>query len=142
MPITLTPSEVEQLTGSTVTQAVIDLAADWIDSDTNLTPDEHVTTRDISESSVKAAWAIVAQRLSDQIAGTGMPVVSESQGDYSYTTTIEAAVRSAGDLLSGVPRKLLRLTAGSWHTIGSSVTDVRPHWFWPDIDQQADGFIR
>jgi len=124
MPVTLTVPEVSDLTGVTVssddiTMAASDditMAAALIDEQTSYTVDEHVTDRLVAEILVKAGWAMCAVRVSRLLSEDGdAAVISETQGDYSYTEDAGIA-RSLklGQITDGRPAELLRLPRGYW----------------------------
>lgn len=123
-----------------ITDAQIELAAQYIASETGSTVVEHVDDRGIALVSVKAAWAVVAARMSEGLEAYTLDVLaSESQGDYSYSASTYAQL-PIRDLLAGLPRQLLRLTAATWSTAYGSARPAA-HPFWKDLDQQAPGFV-
>jgi hypothetical protein len=139
---TLSGTEVCGFTGRDgVNDAQIALASEYITTQTGSTVDEHVDDRGIAVVSVRAAWSVVAARMSDELGAYTLDVLaSESQGDYAYTNSSQAQLVTR-DLLAGLPRQLLRISAATWTTAyGDGGTGRHP--FWSDIDMQPDGFIR
>lgn len=109
MTVTLTPAEVESITGvADVTVAAI-TTADWlIDDETGFTPARHVTDRGLQADVVQMAWAIVAARVSIGAKSVGAEAVTaETQGDYQVTTDVGVSEKYAQDYLAGMPRQLL-----------------------------------
>lgn len=116
MPATLTPAQAEALTGVTVTENDITLAASLIDSQTGHTPSEHVDERLISLLQVQAAWAMVATRVHRMLTTDDTTAVtSETQGDYSYSEDagLARALRWS-NVCDGRPQELLNLSRARW----------------------------
>lgn len=116
MPATLTVGQVEALTGVTVTDNDITLAASLIDSQTGHTPSEHVDERLIASLSVQAAWSLVAVRVHRMLTGDDTTAVtSETQGDYSYSESVTLAQSLRwSNVTDGRPQELLGLSRARW----------------------------
>ena len=115
--VTLTPTEVLDLTGETVTQNHIDLAADQIkEYPPYLTPTEHRDDRSVPEASVKAGWAVASVNVRDSLVGGSSEndgVLSESQDDYSYSRS-EAAARGTLKIIDSTVRRYLHIPEAVW----------------------------
>lgn len=140
MAIVMDPATVLAVTGATVPQLAIDVAAELIETRTGNTPDGNVDNRSLSEASVSTAWAIIATRVDARTRGGDSAPISESESDYSYSVDRNEAVR-ARDLFHGLPMDLLNLSASSWSHRHGMGTMVPAHPFWDDLDQQYPGFV-
>ena len=119
MTVTLTVAQVENLTGSTVTDADINLASQLMDDQTGYTPSEHNDDRAISVLNVQAAWAIVAARVHRMLHDDDTTAVtSETQGDYSYAADV-GLIRATrfSNVCDGRPQELLNLNRARWSHI-------------------------
>jgi hypothetical protein len=107
------------MTGTTVTPVDITVAAEMIDDQTDHSPDEHNTVRAIEVDVVRSAWAIVAARVhTTMMAATDGAVTSETQGDYSYTTSEALAKHDRfADVTDGMPSQLLNISKAVWSHI-------------------------
>lgn len=116
MPATLTVGQVESLTGATVADTDITLAASLIDSQTGHTPSEHVDERLIAALQVQAAWALVAVRVHRMLTTDDTTAVtSETQGDYSYAESVTLAQSLRwSNVCDGRPQELLNLHRARW----------------------------
>jgi hypothetical protein len=114
--VALTPSDVSWLTGRTVKEEDIALAASLIDEQTGYTVDEHVDERGVSVMQVQAAWAMVAVRVNLMLSDVGSEAVtSETQGDYTYTEDAKiAATFRFGNVTDGRPSELLNRDRARW----------------------------
>lgn len=117
MAVTLTTDTAEAFTRTTgITDADITAASNLIQWQTGYTPDQHNTARSIPSVMVQMAWSIVAARVGqgvqDAASTDGQAVVSESQGDYSYSLDLAEAENHRGDPLHGLPRVLLNEATG------------------------------
>lgn len=123
--LTLTPEQVEQVVpGARVTALDIADAADQIAQITGRTVTEHGDdatdgVRLIPVASVRRAWAVVTARLvfltADSVSGG---VTSQSMDGVTYTIDPELLEKVRGDILTGLPRQLLRINHGTWQRIG------------------------
>lgn len=116
MALRLTANEVADITGSTVTDAMITVAATVIAEDTAYTVDQHVDTRGLPADTVKTAWAVVAVRAHERAKQAGAEAVAgETQADYSYNESVSLAQHFRhARLTDGYPNELLRVVRGSW----------------------------
>lgn len=122
MAVTLSPTEVTDRTGATVTGTDITDAASLIEQRTGYTPDEHNTVRLVAAGNVQRAWAIVTARLCAATTTDGSSdIAGESKGDYSYSRfssgdRVKQQIAIEADLLAGLPWTLLELaTVSSTH---------------------------
>jgi len=116
MALTLSTVQVEEFTGATVADYHVDIAAELVHEQTGYTVDEHVDDRGIATSSVRAAWAMCAARVAKALSDDGdEAIISESQGDYSYSEdpATARAVR-LGRITDGKPTELLQLSRAFW----------------------------
>ena len=115
MALTLQPAEVVDWTGVTVSAAHISVAADLIDTQTGYTVDEHNTDRLVNADRCRMAWALVAAKVKAKLDGEGSgSVISETQGDYSYTDDPTLARARFGNVCDGTPGELLDLNRAEW----------------------------
>ena len=118
MPVTLTPSIVEELTDVAVNQHAVDAAAAQIHNVTGYTVDEHVDTREVAAGSVQLAWSLVAVRIDQAMRREAdLAVTGETQGDYSYAEDAGVAATSRFQgFVSGRPEELLEIVGarGMW----------------------------
>ena len=117
MAVTLTPADVDTITGVTVTQAHIDAANEMCDVETRYTFVEHNESRLVPEAMVEHAWAITAANVAawfDRVADSP-DLTSENQGDYSYTVDQVRRTRleNASPITPPV-RRLLNIAAAAW----------------------------
>jgi len=119
--LTLTPNQVEDyVPGARVRTVDITDAGNMIYELTGYTVTEHGDdatdgVRDISNGMVRRAWAIVAARLSflTEESNSG-GVVAETDLGSSFTINPDELNRVRGDILTGLPRTLLRLNSAAW----------------------------
>lgn len=119
MAVTLTTAQVETLTGTTVSDDDISIAAALIDDETGWTVDEHSTTRLIAVARIRAAWAVAAVHVHNRLEQAAQgAVTSETQGDYSYTESDRLATMSRfGQVCDGTVLELLGIARASWHHV-------------------------
>ena len=115
MPISLSVDEVTTETGATVTATHIAVAKARIYDETGYTVDEHIDDRAKELAVVKAAWAVVATRVAERMQSSGDSIVSESQGDYSYSEDATLARHARfGNVVDGLPLELLEIRRARW----------------------------
>ncbi len=110
MTVTLTPDQVESITGIAGVTPESILSASWvITGETRWTTLTSMVDDGLYPTQiVEQAWAIVAARIYLAARGVGAEsVTSESQGDYSVATDIASLEGYAVDPMRGIPRTLL-----------------------------------
>jgi len=117
MAVTLTPNDVEALTGVTVTQAMIDTADQLCYDETYYTFATHNTSRLIPEAMCEQAWALATVVVHGWFTAPGSDpsITSEAQGDYSYS--VDQARRSQHEMgtpITPTVRRLLDIATASW----------------------------
>lgn len=110
----LSPSDVQTATGVAASADDIEVAEALIVQQTGFELQEHVDTRDIAETLVRRAWAIVASRICNSSVLTAGIVAGEADGDYTYSLwrsgpMLEQMAAQANDPVLGQPWLLLHM---------------------------------